>query len=111
MSPAAQPQVIHAQPEPGEVPVEAANAAPAATDPNVVHLKYPIDVQGVHYSCLTLRRPKVDDLLAADAQGGSDAAKEVFQFARITGTTPAVIKQLDLADYLAVQKRFQGFLA
>ena len=62
-------------------------------------------------SALTLRRPKVRDMLAADKASGSDAEKEVRVFANLCEVAPAVIEALDMADYQALQERYAGFLS
>jgi hypothetical protein len=62
-------------------------------------------------SALTLRRPKVRDMLASDKTKGSDAEKEIALFANLCEVAPADIESLDMADYQALQKAYQGFLS
>lgn len=76
-----------------------------------VTLKQPVTVDGQTYSTLSLRRPKVRDMLVSDKIGGSDAEKEIRIFANLCEMAPAVIEELDLADYQALQKAYQGFLS
>ncbi len=75
-----------------------------------IELTYPIEIDGQTISELDIRRPKVRDMLAADA-GGSDAEKELRLFANLCEQTPAAIEQLDMADYLKLQETYQGFLS
>ena len=76
-----------------------------------IELKHPITLDGEELKHLTLRRPKVRDMLAADKASGSDAEKEVRVFANLCEVAPAVIEALDMADYQALQERYQGFLS
>lgn len=76
-----------------------------------IKLKHPITLEGETYTHLTLRRPKVRDMLGADKQGGSDAEKEIHIFANLCEVLPLVIEELDLADYQALQGVYQGFLS
>jgi len=76
-----------------------------------IKLKHPITLEGEEVTQLTLRRPKVRDMLGADKQGGTDAEKEIRIFANLCEVTPAVIEELDLADYQALQGVYQGFLS
>lgn len=85
--------------------------APAASNNVAVTLKHTVVVDGSTYTSLTLRRPKVRDLLHAAKQGGTAAEQEVLQFASLAGVPPKVIEELDVADYLAVQKQVQAFLS
>jgi hypothetical protein len=76
-----------------------------------INLKHPITLGGEEYTQLTLRRPKVRDMLGVDKQGGSDAEKEVRIFANLCEVPPSVIEELDLADYQALQGAYQDFLS
>ena len=76
-----------------------------------IKLKHPITLEGEEVTQLILRRPKVRDMLGADKQGGTDAEKEIRIFANLCEVTPAIIEELDLADYQALQGVYQGFLS
>jgi len=76
-----------------------------------ITLKHPITVDGETLNELTLRRPKVRDMLAADKQSGSDAEKEIRTFANLCEVAPSVIEELDMADYQALQECYAGFLS
>ena len=76
-----------------------------------IELKHPVTVDGTEIKQLTLRRPRVRDMLASDKAGGSDAEKEIRTFTHLCEVSPETIEELDLADYLKLQKVYQGFLS
>jgi len=73
-----------------------------------IELSYPLDNGTAQ---LNMRRPKVRDMLAADKAKGSDAEKEIAMFANLCEVAPSDIEALDMADYQALQKAYQGFLS
>ncbi|MEI8293011.1 MAG: phage tail assembly protein [bacterium] len=77
-----------------------------------IALDFPIKIEGVECSRLTLRRPKVGDMLAAEegSKGQSEQETEILAFANLCMVTPAEIRDLDLGDYKKLQKAFSGFL-
>ncbi len=81
------------------------------TAKTTIELKHPVTVDGAGIKQLTLRRPKVRDMIASDKAGGSDAEKEIRTFAHLCEVSPETIEELDLADYLKLQKAYQGFLS
>jgi len=78
---------------------------------NTITLKHPVTVETIDYKKLTLRRPKVRDMLAADKSSGSDAEKEVTIFCNLCEVSPAVIEELDLSDYKQLQDKYSHFLS
>ena len=74
-------------------------------------LEYPVEVDGEKVTSLTMRRPKVRDLKAAEKCGGSDADKETFIFASLTDTSLTVIDSLDLLDLQLLQGAYSNFLS
>jgi len=74
-------------------------------------LAYPVEADGAPLAELTVRRPKVRDLLAAEKAGGGDAGREVRLFANLCQVSPATIEALDLADYNRLQEVYRGFLS
>lgn len=74
-----------------------------------IELKHPVSVGGVTVERLTLRRPKVKDLLAAEKGTPDRAAQEVRLFANLCEVSPATIEELDLADYRQLQVLAEGF--
>lgn len=79
---------------------------------NKIILKYPVQLNGVEYKELTMRRSKVADRLAVAAmRDKSDEEKEITLFANLCDVAPDVIRELDEADYPALQKVYMGFFA
>ena len=74
-----------------------------------VSLSYPIEVDGKSVSTLTLRRPLVRDLIAAERQPG-DIAQEAALLSACSGLPFEAVGRLDAADYRnAVHKAELGF--
>jgi hypothetical protein len=74
----------------------------------LIKLKYPLE-NGLN--TITLRRPKVRDMLAADKAKGGDAEREVALFANLAELTPEDIANLDMADYKQLQDVYKDFLS
>ncbi|MFL0805512.1 MAG: phage tail assembly protein [Agarilytica sp.] len=80
--------------------------------PNVVvALTAPISVDGAMLSELTVRRPKVRDMLAIENMTKNDAEKEIHLFANLCEVSPESLYELDMADYGKLQKVYQDFLS
>lgn len=75
-----------------------------------IKLQYPVEADGQKIDELNMRRPKVRDMLNAET-GGTDGEKEMRLFANLCDVAPDTIEQLDMADYLAVQEVYTGFLS
>lgn len=76
-----------------------------------IDLATPIDMHGAKVAVLSIREPRVADMLAVEKMGGSDAEKELRLFANLTECEPAALQQLTLRDYAKLQKAYQGFLS
>jgi len=77
---------------------------------NTIKLKFPVTIDGTEYKELTMRRSRVKDRLAvANMKDKSDEEKEILLFANLCEVAPEVIRELDEADYPAVQKVYMGF--
>lgn len=76
-----------------------------------IKLDYPVTAEGRTIEEITLRRPKVRDMLAADKGAGGEAEKEIRMFANLAEVTPTIIEGLDLADYARLQETYKGFLS
>lgn len=74
-----------------------------------IALVHPVTVDGTEITALTLRRPKVRDQIAAQDGGGTDADKEIRLCALLTNVSEAVLRELDLEDYIALQQAMKGF--
>ncbi|WP_461210385.1 phage tail assembly protein [Desulfocurvus sp. DL9XJH121] len=76
-----------------------------------ITLEYPVRHQGHEYGQITMRRPRVGDMLAADKQGGSDMERELAMFASLCEVAPDVLRELDMKDYRKLQVAYTGFLS
>ena len=77
-----------------------------------VTLLHPIEVNGETVSTVTMRRPIVRDLRAAQRQSGSNAAEvELMMFANICELAPEALDLMDLGDYRELQVTYEGFLS
>jgi hypothetical protein len=77
-----------------------------------IKLNEPIKVDGVLVHELSIRRPKVRDLLIAS--GGSPASeseREVNLIANLAEIPTEAIKDLDMRDYLKIQDLLKDFLS
>lgn len=73
-----------------------------------IELKYPLE----NLKEITLRRPKVKDLLEIDKLANlPDAEKELILFEKLTGVSKELLKELDIYDYSQLQKAYQSFLS
>ena len=69
-----------------------------------VSLTYPIEVDGRTVSSLTLRRPLVKDMIAAERQPGA-IGQEAAMIAACSGVPFKAVGRLDASDYRAVTLR------
>ena len=75
-----------------------------------ITLSHPIEWNGTKVTALSMRRPKVRDMIAADKLKGSDAEKEVLAFANLCEVEKEVIQELDMQDYTNLQNTYRGFI-
>jgi len=73
------------------------------TDTNCYELKYPVTLGQETTSEITLRRPTVKDVVAANRAGGVPAEVELRMVSLLSGLSAEVIGDLDMEDYAAVQ--------
>ena len=77
-----------------------------------ITLDFPIKVDGVEISTISIRRPKVNDILVAEkSSNGSSTDSEIQTFANLCQLTPADIRELDFGDYKKLQQAFTGFFS
>ncbi len=76
-----------------------------------ITLTHAITVNGTTIETLTLRRPKVRDMLAVEKAAQSDAEKEITLFANLCELSPTTLHELDMADYTQLQQAYQTFLS
>lgn len=78
----------------------------------VVVLREPVEAGGRRVETLTMRRPLVRDLRAAQraaGRGALGADVEFRLFVNLCEVEPEVIDGMDLADYLRLQKVYEDF--
>jgi hypothetical protein len=73
-----------------------------------ITLKYPFTFDGTEYATLEMRRCKVKDRRLA-AQKKTDEEKEITLISNLCDVPPAVIDELDSADYEQLQGVLRGF--
>ncbi|MGJ4961345.1 phage tail assembly protein [Bradyrhizobium sp. HKCCYLRH3061] len=74
-----------------------------------ITLDFPIEVDGVKYSSLTMRRPKTKDSKKAAKFKGHDADRGVLLLADLCGVAPNVIDELDEYDAKKLGDQLDAF--
>jgi len=76
-----------------------------------VELKYPVTVAGEDIRSLTMRSPKVRDVMASEkAVKGAGFDKSVVLSALMCNVAPAVIEELEMVDFQRLQVEAENFL-
>ena len=78
-----------------------------------ITLRHPFDHDGARIASVTMRRPLVRDLRAAQGSAGpgaSDAEVELAMFSNLCEMAPETWDAMDLGDYRQVQRAYEGFL-
>ncbi|MFP3022860.1 MAG: phage tail assembly protein [Wolbachia sp.] len=75
-----------------------------------ITLNNPITVDGISVSELSMREPKVRDLLAIERIEG-EALKEVALIANLTSVPKEAVEDLCIKDYVEIQKVLKDFLS
>ena len=76
-----------------------------------IKLSNPIKIDGVEVHELSLRRPKVRDLIAAGKKNVSESEREVNLIANLAEVSSETIQDLDLCDYMKIQDWLKDFLS
>lgn len=76
-----------------------------------IKLDNPVKIDGVEINELSLRKPKVRDLIVAGKKNVSESEREVNLIANLAEVSPETIQELDLSDYLKIQDWLKDFLA
>ena len=76
-----------------------------------IKLEQAIKIDGIEVHELSLRRPKVRDLLIANKKELSDSEREVNLIANLAEVPVETIQELDLLDYIKIQSWLQNFLS
>ena len=79
--------------------------------PASIAIRYPVTVDGVTHSTLTMRPPRARDSRDAQRGGGASADIEIRMFANLCEVAPAAIEELHMVDYQQLQAAFEGFLS
>lgn len=73
------------------------------TETNYYQLQYPVTLGQETTNEITLRRPTVKDVVAANRLGGVPAEVELRLVSLLSGLSAEIIGELDMEDYTAVQ--------
>ena len=76
-----------------------------------IKLSNPIKIDGVEVNEISLRQPKVRDLLISSKKNVSEAEREVNLIANLAEIPIDTVEDLDLRDYLKIQNWLKDFLA
>lgn len=74
-------------------------------------LEEAIKIDGVLVSEITLRKPKVKDLLTVSKKDMADAEREVYLISNLAEIPTSSVEELSLSDYLKIQEWLQTFLS
>lgn len=75
----------------------------------IVPLRFPFTHDGIDYTSLTVRRPKMRDTLALVAFGSDEIRRAVRLMALLCNVSDSVIEELDEVDVGAVQEQYAAF--
>lgn len=76
-----------------------------------VKLAFPIEHGGRTISEVSLRRPRVADMLEMQRKGGDAATMELTMVAMLTGLPVEAVTELDMQDYNTILAALRGFSA
>ncbi len=76
-----------------------------------IKLENPIKIDGVEANEISLRPPKVRDLIASSKKNIDEAEKEVNLIANLGEISPETVQELDLRDYIKIQEWLRDFLS
>lgn len=76
-----------------------------------IKLSNPVKIDGVEVQELSLRSPKVRDLIAASKKNVSESEREVNLIANLAEVSPETVQDLDLRDYIKIQEWLKDFLS
>lgn len=76
-----------------------------------IELQVPVQVDGVEVRTLTMRAMKARDRLVVDKVKGGEFEKELILIANLCEVDRVVIEELEMVDYLELQKAYSDFLS
>lgn len=75
-----------------------------------IKLENPIKIDGVLVHEISLRAPKVRDMLIAGKKDVSESEREIILIANLAEISTEAIQDLDLRDYMKIQNWLKNFL-
>lgn len=75
-----------------------------------ITLTRPVDIMGTKVSVLCMREPTVADNEATSSMEGSDATREIHEFANLCDMSPDEFRKLSLKDYQRVRAAYLAFI-
>jgi len=76
-----------------------------------IKLETAIKIDGVEIHEISLRPPKVRDLLIANKTNSDESTREVNLIANLAEVSVDAIQELDLRDYMKIQNWLNDFLS
>lgn len=76
-----------------------------------IKLENSIKIDGVEIHEISLRPPKVRDLLIANKTNADESTREVNLIANLAEISVEAIQELDLRDYMKIQNWLKDFLS
>ena len=76
-----------------------------------IKLENSIKIDGVEIHEISLRQPKVRDLLIANKTNADESTREVNLIANLAEISVEAIQELDLRDYMKIQNWLKDFLS
>lgn len=76
-----------------------------------IELQVPVQVDGVEVRTLTMRAMKARDRLVVDKVRGGEFEKELILIANLCEVERVVIEELEMVDYLELQRAYSDFLS
>lgn len=75
-----------------------------------ITLSKPLDVMGSKVNVVTMREPLVADQETTSTMEGSDATREIHEFANLCGVTPDDLRKMGLRDYNRLKTAYLAFI-
>ena len=75
-----------------------------------ITLRRPLNIAGATVTVIRMREPTVADQEVSSVMKGTEAQREINQFASLCGLAPDDIRKLSLRDYKRLQDAFVNFI-
>lgn len=76
----------------------------------IINLEYPIKINGMESSVISIRRPKVKDFMIW-AKEKDEGKKDVIMISHLANLTPEEVAELDLKDFKKISEVVASFLS